>query len=338
MKTVILNSWLVLVGLLMTTSLIAQEAKAEKKLGWEKGASIGLDFTQLLQVNPKQGAGQNRLGFGSATTFFATKTGERHSWENLASWQFGLQRLGTGVIAQGTNTTKIPFQKSIDELRLNSKYGYQVKKDSKFFYAGLFNFVSQLTPTYQGTEAYPGNFITDVFDNALLNSKFFAPATAQLSLGIDYKPTQRLSLYYSPLGAKFIIVGDDDIARLGVHGNEVERNDMGVVTSFKNVDSQLGSTVRAAYTLGEESRVKFSSSLLLFSNYLRNPQNVDVDWNNALGYELFKNFQINLLLNVFYDDDMLMQITDFDAPGGVSGLGKRVSLTQQILLTYTRAF
>lgn len=333
-----LNSWLLLAGLLMATTLVAQEAEEEKKLGWEKGASIGLDFTQLLQVNPKQGAGQNRIGFGSATTFFATKTGERDSWENLASWQFGLQRLGTGIIAQGSNTAKVPFQKAIDELRLNSKYGYQVKENSKWFYAGLFNFLSQLTPTYQGTDAYPGNFITDVFGDGQLNSKLFAPATAQLSLGIDYKPTPRLSLYYSPLGAKFIIVGDDDIARLGVHGNEVVRNELGEVTSFKNVDAQLGSTLRAAYTLGEESRVKFTSSLLLFSNYLRNPQNIDVDWNNALGYELFKNFQINLLLNVFYDDDMLMQITDFDAPGGVRGLGNRVSLTQQILLTYTRAF
>lgn len=321
----------------MAATLTAQEAKEEKKLGWETGASIGLDFTQLLQINPKQGAGQNRLGFGSATTLYASRTGERTSWENLASWQFGLQRLGNGVIGQGT-TTKIPFQKSLDELRLNSKFGYQVKKDSKLFYAGLFNLLSQLTPTYQGGEDFPGNYITDVFGNAQLTSRLFAPATVQFSLGIDYKPAPRLSLYYSPLGAKFVIVADDDIARLGVHGNEVVRNEAGEVVNFKNLDGQLGSTVRGAYTLGEDARVKFTSSLLLFSNYLRNPENVDLDWNNSLGYELFKNFQINLLLNVFYDDDMLMQITDFDAPGGVRGVGNRVSLTQQILLTYARSF
>ena len=36
--------------------------------------------------------------------------------------------------------------------------------------------------------------------------------------------------------------------------------------------------------------------------------------------------------------DMLVQVTDFDQPNGVSGLGKRVSLTQQILLKYAVVF
>lgn len=322
----------------LSFSLFAQEEEAPK-LGWDRGAGIGLDFAQLLQINPKQGAGQNRIGFGSATTYFANYTGQRNSWENQAAWQFGMQRLGSGVIVQGTDNIQVPFQKSLDELRISSKYGQSIKEGSKLYFAGLFNFLSQVTPTYQGNEAFPGNFISDVFDEGNLLSKFFSPATLQFSVGMDYKPNDKLSLYYSPIGTKFIIVGNDQIAALGVHGNPVERNEAGLVTSFENVDSQFGSTLKAGFADSfKDGKITFTSNLLLFSNYLNKPQNIDVDWNNALGYELFENFQLQLLLNVFYDDDMLMQITDLDAPGGVNGLGKRVSLTQQILLTYAKTF
>ena len=38
---------------------------------WKTGASFGLDFSQLLQINPRQGAGQNRIGSGIAIGAFA---------------------------------------------------------------------------------------------------------------------------------------------------------------------------------------------------------------------------------------------------------------------------
>lgn len=323
------------------STLLAQDdpATEEPTKSWESGAGIGLDFAQLLQINPKQGAGQNRVGFGSATNFFANYQKDRTLWENQASWQFGMQRLGSGVVNQGTGDTKIPFQKAIDELRIGSKYGYQIKPDGKLYYATLFSLLSQVTPTYQGNDDYPGNFVRDAFETGLLRSKFFSPATVQLSVGLDYKPTEHLSIYYSPLGTKFVIVSDDAIAVQGVHGNPVVRDADGNVVSFDNIDSQLGSTLRAGYSNSFlDDRIAYTSSLLLFSNYLNNPENVDLDWNNSLSYEIFKNFKANLLLNVFYDDDMRVQITDFAAPGGVNGLGKRVSVTQQLLLTYAVVF
>ena len=43
---------------------------------------------------------------------FANYKKERIAWDNLGSWQFGVQRLGSGLISQ-TSTEKIPFQKAI---------------------------------------------------------------------------------------------------------------------------------------------------------------------------------------------------------------------------------
>ena len=320
----------------------AQEAEADAPppRGWEFGAGIGLDLAQLLQINPKQGAGQNRLGIGGATNFFGKFRQDRQNWDNLASWQFGLQRLGSGVIAQGTDD-KIPFQKEIDELRLNSKYGYRTSEESKFYYTVNGTFLSQLTPTYQFPNIYPGNFVTDFPETGRTPlSRFFAPATVTLSAGIDYKPNENFSLFYSPLASKFIIVASDSIAALGVHGNEVSGEAVnGFFPEFENVDAQLGSLAQLQYLNNFwNERATITSSLNLYSNYLRNPQNVDLDWTNTLVYKLTENFQLTLIVNAFYDDDVRVQITDYDAPNGVNGLGNRVSITQQFLISYARTF
>jgi hypothetical protein len=52
--------------------LLSQEdTLSAKASNWTTGASLGLDFSQLLQINPRQGAGQNRIGAGTAISAFA---------------------------------------------------------------------------------------------------------------------------------------------------------------------------------------------------------------------------------------------------------------------------
>lgn len=323
----------------LAAGLLAQEEAPPQ--GWQRGAGLGLDFSQLLQINPKQGAGQNRLGFGGAANYFANYRMDRKSWESTALWQFGVQRLGTGIITQGSDN-RVPFQKAIDELRINSKYGVQASDSSKLFWTANAGFLSQATPTYQFPGTYPGNFISDFIDSGETPlSKFLAPATLTFSVGIDYKANENFAIFFSPISSKFIIVANDVIASRGVHGNPVSGtpNAQGIYPDFEKVDAQLGALAQLKYAdKFATDKATFASTLNLYTNYLRNPENVDVDWVNALGYELFKNFQINLLLNVFYDDDVMVQITDYDEPNGVRGLGKRVSITQQLLLTYARTF
>ncbi len=319
-----------------TNNLMAQDAPAaaeeakKPEPAWKTGAGLGLDFAQLLQINPKQGAGQNRLGLGGAINFFAKHKKNRLAWDNVASWQLGLQRLGSGVIAQGSDT-KIPFQKAIDELRFNSKAGYALKEGSKIFVAADLSFMSQLTPTYNGTDQYPGNFLSDISGNgtAVLQSKLFSPAVITLSAGLDYKVSDNLSVYFSPIGAKWIVVSEDEIAALNVHGNPVG----------ENIFSALGALARVNYSNKFlEDRLVYTSGLALFSNYKMEPQNIDVDWVNEIGFNIFKGLQAAITLNVFYDHDVKVQVTDYDAPNGVNGVGRRASITEQFLLKYNVTF
>ncbi|WP_116125558.1 DUF3078 domain-containing protein [Lewinella sp. IMCC34183] len=326
----------------LTTALSAQQEKKEIPEGWRFGAGIGFDITQLLQINPKQGAGQNRLGFGSAINSFAKYRRGRRDWDNTLLWQFGLQRLGAGVIANNFDRP-IPFQKTVDELRLGSKYGYRIREGGELYYSVNATFLSQFFPTYQFPDIYSGNFIADFPDTGRSPlSKFLAPATATLAVGFDYQPNDNVSLFLSPVSSKFIIVASDSIASRGVHGNPVsgQPNDLGIYPEFKNVDAQIGASFQAAYANSflTDDRITLTSKLGLYSNYLRNPQNVDVDWQNSIAFTITENLQLTLFANLFYDDDILVRITDYNAPNGTAGLGKRVSFTEQLLITYARTF
>lgn len=305
---------------------------------WKRGVSIGLDFTHLLQVNPKVGAGSNRIGIGSATAGFANYRRGRTAWDNKASLLFGVQRFGSGPLLNGENR---PFEKAVDELRFTSNYGYKMGTDSEFYYAADLQFVSQLTPTYSG------NLLSDTTaaGNGVANARLFSPATVLFSLGVSYKPDGNWNLFFSPIGSKAIIVADDEIASIPAlrNGQPTGRNIHGTEwrspTDFENIDYQLGAQLRAQYTNKFlDDRLTFASGLLLYSNYLDNPQNIDVEWLTETGFVIFKGLQLTFNTNLFYDHDVLVQVTDFDTPGGVEGLGRRVSYTQQFLLKYAIVF
>lgn len=317
---------LFVLSFLLTASLLtAQEMADSSRQYWSTGAGIGMDVSQLLQINPKVGAGQNNMNLAGAITFYGKYKKGRTNWDNTASWQFGVQKVGAGPIPTGG---EIPFQKTIDELRLNSKYGYAASVSSKWFFAADVALLTQVTPSFPGTANYRGVLLSNINDTLTL-SRFFAPAVVNVSPGIDYKPSDAWSIYYSPIAYKGILVTDPDIALLNVHGNEPGKQ------SFHLMGSLLRIIYQGKYADG---KVRYSSNLAFYSNYLKEPQNIDLDWQNQLEFLLIKNLSIHLIFNAFYDHDILVQVTDFDQPGGSNTLGRRVSITEQLLLKYQLHF
>ena len=295
---------------------------------WNTNLSVGIDFTQLFQLNPRQGAGQNKVGLGGAINATNSYSSNGFSWDNTLISQFSLQRIGSGTISN-LNRNRVPFQKAIDEIRFNSKAGWKTSEKSPYYFALNLGLLTQLTPTYKGTPNFPGNFLTNISDVPQEPlSKFFSPAFFTLSAGIDYKANNSLSVFYSPISGKAILVLNDSIAQANIHGN-----------MNLNVQSQFGSLIRIQYSnkyLNE--KIIVNSALVLFSNYLNKPQNIDLDWTNEIGIALYDGFKISMLINAFYDDDVMVQISDRNSPNGISGLGKRLSITQQLLFKYNIIF
>ena len=55
-------------------------------------------------------------------------------------------------------------------------------------------------------------------------------------------------------------------------------------------------------------------ALDLYSNYFQSPENIDVFWTNDLGFTIIKNLSLNIVTQLFYDDDVNVQV-DLDGDG-----------------------
>ncbi|MGE5354716.1 MAG: DUF3078 domain-containing protein [Deltaproteobacteria bacterium] len=311
-------------GLIIAQADNARLAEINKQLVksdslWTKGGALGLDLSQLALVNPKVGGGENRLAFGSITSFFANYNKKNLAWDNLISWQMAVQRLGS---------SDNPFTKNIDVLRFGTKAGYKFR--DKMYAAVLGTFESLVLKTYNdfSLSSNPDNFV---------QASFLSPATITISPGIDYKFSDKLSFFLSPASYKSILVMDDDIAKLGVHGNPWKST-----TDFENVKNELGANARALYKNTFMKKLVVASDLGLFYDYLGENQGfefMDVIWINNFSYELFKGFSINLLLDTRWDKD-IKTISGYENDDKKKPIlvNDRWMLTEALFVKYTHIF
>ncbi len=300
---------------------------------WRFGGSLGFDLSGLGIINPRVGAGTNRLALGGLGTFSADRISARSFWKNQISLQLALQQQG-----RTSPTQPQGFQKNLDILRLTSTYGRQLG-GSKWFISADLLAQTQLLRTYQS------NFLraTEIDgrpDRVVAN--FFSPLIGQLSPGITYKPNSHLSLQYSPVAVRFIYVADDSLALLDIHGNEVTKDAQGNIREYKNYFLGLGSELVGRYNNKYfNDRLSVNSSLRLFSNYLQEPQNIVVLFTNNIGIQLFKGLSLDLLGELFYDHNLKM-ILDANKNGIYGDPGDRFApatqLTGAFMLKYSAIF
>ncbi len=307
------------------------------KQGWTAELNVGLDFLSNLLINPTVGGGESRLGIGASLGLITKHNSGKFSWDNDFNITYGTQKIGSGYLEDNPDK-KVPFQKNIDNIWLNSRAALRTSYFSKFYYTTDFFFSSQLTKTYED------NFLSDVTGTGHPISKFLSPALFQFAIGMDYRPNDYWSIFLSPVSLKSIIVLDDQIADdaaldssgnfLGsIHGNSYDINEDGTI-EFGNYDNQFGAVFRVVYANQISDRLSINTNLMLFSNYQRDPDHMDINWRSEIDFTIFKGLTLSLLSFLTYDHDVFVQITDYDQPGGIDGLGRRVSYNQQLLLKY----
>ncbi len=323
----------------------AQEAERKKKLealmttdeaeGWQKKGGLGVDLAQLLNINPYIGGGSNRLGLGGAISYHAIYNRDGLNWKNALLVNLSTQRIGSGIVAGGFDN-KLPFEKALDVLSFSSSIAYTVKKGSKWSYAADLGLLTQLLGSYvdSATSKVYLQELKIAGYNTSLKSKFMSPGLVSLAPGIKYEHNKHFNAFLSPCGGRLIVIADQSIADLGIHGTDPKDDGSG----YKTSRFELGAMAKLGYINTFWTKLNFSSDLTLFSNYLDKPQNIDVIWFNTLGVEIFKGLSIGIQGNVFYDDNRTNYITDFSAVGGTSGQGKRVNFIEQLLITYSRNF
>ena len=121
----------------------------------------------------------------------------------------------------------------------------------------------------------------------------------------------------SPLSGKFTIVTDQLLSAQGAFGVEKGRK-------FR---SELGGMMQTSLNTPVMKNVDLIAKLDLFSNYLANPQNIDLNLDTRLNMKINSYLSANFLLNMLYDDDIRIAI-DTNGDGIADYKGRRIQLKQ----------
>ncbi|MFT5156226.1 MAG: hypothetical protein ACI83I_000769 [Bacteroidia bacterium] len=259
---------------------------------WRTGGFQALNFNQGSFTNWAQG-GINAISVTALGNAFANYKFEKWTWDNNLDMAYGV------IKNDGED-----LRKNEDKIDLISKVGRSVS--NKLSWASIARFESQFDIGY--------DFNNSSEDRPII-SKFLAPAYLKLSIGIDYKPNQYLSLYISPAAGKWTIVNDDSIAALNLyipstHENPNFRGEFGALTSMVYQNKRI------------VKNIGIRSGLELFNNYSdlnkSNRKNIDVDWQTRIDFSISKYIGVNILTHVKYDHDTKIEY-DPDGKPGVQG-------------------
>ncbi len=272
-------------------------AQAQDTTAFKAGGTAQLNFSQASFVNWSAG-GENNIAVAGQLDLFSEHTGSKHLWRTDLRLAFGQLR------------TASQLRKSDDIIQLISNYKRAV--NGKFSYNVTMDFRSQFAAGYK----YP--------DDSTMISNFLAPAFMVASTGMEYRPAAFISMYLSPLAGKFTYVRPVD---------GIQPESFGVAAG-KEFRAEFGATFRASINKDIMENVTLVSDLELFSNYLNEPQNIDVNWLVKFNFKINKFLAAGLTTQLLYDHDILIPKTN-DAGESYLGRGTQFRQVLNIGINYT---
>jgi hypothetical protein len=143
-------------------------------------------------------------------------------------------------------------------------------------------------------------------------STFLAPGYVNLALGMDYIRSDDFSVFTSPIAAKLTIVNDQLLSNAGAFGVQGASYDSfgNVIKSGKKLRSEFGAYIKVKFNRTLAKNVDLKSKIELFSNYLDDPQNVDVNAEAIFNFKVNSWLSASLQCTLIYDDDMDIRDAD----------------------------
>lgn len=294
---------LVLISAFAMNSLTSEaQDTADTVKYWTTGGVFSLNMAQSSFTNWAAG-GQNSIALNGLINITANYKKDKSAWDNTLT-------IGYGKMDQ--KGSDLGWVKTDDRIDFLSKYGRAASE--KWYYSALVSFKTQMAPGYN----YPNT--TDKI------SDLMAPGYLLFSLGMDFKPSGSFSAFLSPLTAKNTFVLDDALSQAGAFG----------VEAGKRYRAELGAYANFIYNKEEIIKnVNFQSKLDLFTNYLHNPQNVDISWENLFVLKVNRFISATVSTHLMYDDDILIKVGEDE---GTPVLGKRLQFKEVIGVGFTYKF
>lgn len=299
-------------GIILLSSLIsfAQDSTAVDTIpkNWKLNATYILNGTQTSFINWSAGGRNNVSVLGSIITS-AVYDKKNIKWANDLN-------LTLGGLQYIEKESKEGLQKTDDRVDLSSNLGYKLKEHVYFSLLGGLR--TQMLDGF----AYP--------NDSVRVSTFMAPGYISGALGIDYIPNSNFSIFSSPFAMKLTIVNDNTLANAGAFGVRAATYDgLGnVLTAGEHFRGEFGAYIKMIYTDTLAKNIELRSKVELFSNYLDDPQNIDVNAEALFNFKVNSWFSASLQWTLIYDDDI-------DIQDGKGGFGPRTQFKSVIGLGIT---
>ena len=250
----------------------SKEVKGLDSNGWKKGGNFLININQGHLSNWVGGGEQNTLGINAILNYAINYKKDKVRWDNYFEFALGMQN--------ATSFNK--FRKTDDRFDITSKYGRQVA--NKLYASVLFNFNTQMLPGY----AYAATSETKI-------SNLFSPGKVLLSLGMEYRPSDNFAVFVSPVTTRWLLKLDKDFLNQAAFG----------VPAGAKSYNEIGAYLSARYKKDLAKFATYTTRLDLFSNYKKDPQNVDVLFNNLLVLKYNTWLATSISVDILYDHDIL---------------------------------
>ena len=147
-----------------------------------------------------------------------------------------------------------------------------------------------------------------------------APGYVVLALGLDMKPTETTTIFVAPFTSKSTFVLDDSLSSHGLFG----------VLPGARARHEVGGYVRVGLKEQVTENITYAVRLDLFSNYLEEPEAIDIFTDHVLTLKVNSWLSTTLGLTLIYDKDveLVLREPNPDIPGDLGDVGPGVQLKQ----------
>ncbi|WP_335966746.1 DUF3078 domain-containing protein [Galbibacter sp. PAP.153] len=300
---------LLVIGALLfsATYSYAQDATEEEtpKEGWTKGGTFTFLLNQSAFSNWVSGGDNNISATLGVNYDFNYLRGE-WSWDNKVIASYGLN-----------NTKDQGTRKTDDRFEFNSIVGKEAF--GNWSYSFFLNLRTQFTNGFDYSNDPDADFHT---------SGLFNPGYLTFGPGLQWKKNENLKFNLAPATSKITFISDD----LWVYDDELDTfvqhsgaDNVNALSAY-GIDPgdktryELGFYASGYYKFNLMENVSVENILNLYSNYLEDPQNVDMDYTMNVVMKINEYLSTNLNLQLVYDDNAVsaLQVRE------VFGLGVNV--------------
>lgn len=256
--------------ILFTTIISSQEKKKDSIPKWKIHGRFAFIFNQSSFSNWASG-GENTVAGNFNVNYDFNYKKDNLNWDSRIITGYGISYISD----KG-------YRKTNDRFEFNTLFG--LKTGKYWFLSFIGNFRTQYTNGYDYKK-----------EPKELVSQFFAPAYLTFGPGMLWKKSDNLNLNIAPGTARFTFVNDEFSGKFGVEQG-------------KNLAFSFGFNLSGYYKFTIMENVEMENILTLYSDYLANIGNVDIDYQTNIRFKVNKHIKMQMTFHTVMDDNSSSKI------------------------------